>query len=239
MLEIVKTPPTSAEVATVAAPRPTTQPGPGLATSGFAFDACVCLTPLAPEARWCLRLPEADAHDIGDLSGFDLSAPMNSARPVVTDASDDAGDTAARAVAASRQRCFRIGPDEWLLNASDAERDDLTVKMERTLANRPHALVDISDRNRAYHLAGPRAAEVLNSGCPLDLAIAVFAPGMATRTLYAHADIILHRVGEEVFEVQVWRSFSAYLAEALFVTSRLANAAAAERSKSAPKYSVE
>ncbi|MEO1693616.1 MAG: sarcosine oxidase subunit gamma family protein [Pseudomonadota bacterium] len=232
MLETLKTPLTSA-AGPAAVPRPAAQPGPGLATTGFAFDACVRLTPLAAEARWSLRLPEADARDIGDLSGFDLTGPMNTARPVLRrapDGIDDAvGDNGARDVAASGQRCFRLGPDEWLLNASAAARDDLAVRMERTLANRPHALVDISDRNRAYHLVGPRAAEVLNSGCPLDLSIAAFAPGTATRTLYGHADVILHRVGDDAFDVQVWRSFSAYLAEALFVTARLANAAAAQR----------
>ncbi len=95
-----------------------------------------------------------------------------------------------------------LGPDEWLL------RIEADIFMP-TGAGLPVAITDISDRSICLVIEGPRAAELLMSGCPLDLDR--FAISRATRTIYETVEIILIREGEERFHVEIWRSFSAWL----------------------------
>ena len=99
-----------------------------------------------------------------------------------------------------------LGPDEWLLRApagtSVPSGDGLPV-----------AIVDISERAICLVIEGPRAAEVVMTGCPLDLSL--FAVGRATRTIFETVEIIIVRRADERFEVEVWRSFAPWLLTAL------------------------
>ena len=60
----------------------------------------------------------------------------------------------------------------------------------------------------------------LNAGCPLDLGLKAFPVGMATRTLFDKAEIVLWRRAQETFQVEVWRSFAPYLVAALTEAAR-------------------
>ena len=95
-----------------------------------------------------------------------------------------------------------LGPDEWLLRT---EADTVIP----TGMGLPVAITDISERSICLVLEGPRAAELLMTGCPLDLDN--FAVGRATRTIYETVEIIIIREGEDRFHVEVWRSFAAWL----------------------------
>ncbi len=99
-----------------------------------------------------------------------------------------------------------LGPDEWLLRAPAGT----SISQGEGL---PVSITDISERAVCLTLVGPRAAEVLKSGCPLDLDR--YAPGRATRTIYETVEIILLRKDQELFEVEVWRSFAPWLKAAL------------------------
>jgi heterotetrameric sarcosine oxidase gamma subunit len=109
---------------------------------------------------------------------------------------------------------LRLGPAEWLALAPDSERETLVAAIK----GRASSVVDISHRNVALSITGAKVCEVLNSGVPLDLDLAAFPIGMATRTLLGKAEILLWRKGEQAFHIECWRSFSfyvhAYLAEA-------------------------
>jgi sarcosine oxidase, subunit gamma len=83
--------------------------------------------------------------------------------------------------------------------------------LERTLSDIPHALVDISHRQFALEVSGAHAATILSGACPLDLDLAEFPVGMCTRTVLAKADIVLWRTQEQVFHLEVWRSFLGYV----------------------------
>jgi sarcosine oxidase, subunit gamma len=99
-----------------------------------------------------------------------------------------------------------LGPDEWLLilpQGSAAPTFDGV-----------HALCDVGHRNIGIDIEGPCALALIQTGCALDLARA-FPPGKATRTLYEGVEIILWRIGDERFRVEVWRSFAPYLWAAL------------------------
>ncbi len=102
------------------------------------------------------------------------------------------------------QTAFRLGPDEFLLLLPEGESPAINIA-------EPYSLVDISHRQTAILLQGPHAAEMLNAGCPLDLDKTAFPIGMATRTMFMKADIVLWRTGTETFHIEVWRSFAPYV----------------------------
>jgi sarcosine oxidase subunit gamma len=106
----------------------------------------------------------------------------------------------------------RLGPDEWLLLGAVAASGTMEQRLNEALAGRTHSLVDISHRQVAIEVSGLRAREVLNGGCPLDLADEAFPVGSATRTLFGKAEIILIRSGAAAtYRVECWRSFAPYV----------------------------
>lgn len=99
-----------------------------------------------------------------------------------------------------------LGPDEWLMRTAPGT----SIPMGEGL---PVAITDISERALCFIVDGPRAAEVIMSGCPLDLD--AFAIGRATRTIFETVEIILIREAEDRFHIEVWRSFASWLWAAL------------------------
>ena len=101
-----------------------------------------------------------------------------------------------------------IGPDEWLLIGR--EGSGLLRKCARLKPEMASA-VDISHRNTAILLAGPRSREILNAGCPRDLRDRAFPVGNAARTVMGKAEMVLFRTGEQQYRVECWRSFAEYV----------------------------
>lgn len=101
-----------------------------------------------------------------------------------------------------------LGPDEWLLRAPEGVSIALGAGQELSVT-------EVSERSLCLIVEGTRAAERLMSGCPLDLDR--FAVGRATRTIYETVEIILIRVSETCFHVEVWRSFAPWLWTALTI----------------------
>jgi sarcosine oxidase, subunit gamma len=143
-------------------------------------------------ARLVLRGPDSVIVPFGDVFGLALPQTINTA---TTD-----GDRTA----------FKLGPDEWLLlGPEDSQKH--TYDAIEAIASEPHSLVDVSHRNVGILVSGSLAPDVLNAGVMLDLDPKAFPIGMATRTLYAKAEIVLWRKGVYDFHIEVWRSFAGYL----------------------------
>jgi sarcosine oxidase subunit gamma len=106
---------------------------------------------------------------------------------------------------------LRLGPDEVLLIVPVTEGEAVSDAIGQACGETPHALVDISDRHLGFVLEGPHAADLINSGCPLDLDEAAFPVGMVTRTLFHKAEIVLWRMALTVFRVETGRSFAPYV----------------------------
>ena len=96
-----------------------------------------------------------------------------------------------------------LGPDEWLLIG--------TVSGDG--AGQPVGITEITERQITITLKGARAAEILMSGCPLDLER--MAVGRGTRTIYETVEIVVIKRGAEQFHIEVWRSFAPWLWAAL------------------------
>jgi sarcosine oxidase, subunit alpha len=88
---------------------------------------------------------------------------------------------------------LRLGPGWWLV------------------FDEPGSGVEVSGQRTVLELSGPGAAEVLLTGCPLDLHPSVF-PGHA-QTLLGQTGVILRRTAPDVYQILVRSSFTGYLAE--------------------------
>ncbi len=111
-------------------------------------------------------------------------------------------------IGATDQGVLCLGPDEWLMLAP---ANTAFTPAEGTGV----AVTEVSDRNIAVILEGPRAADLLAAGCPLDFD--AFDVGRATRTIYETVEIIVLREAADRFHVEVWRSFAPWMWTA-FVT---------------------
>ena len=98
-----------------------------------------------------------------------------------------------------------LGPDEWLL-VSDEDRVGL---LEETLAGEHCAIVDVSEARAVLELSGPGAADVLASGCRLDLE--TLRPGACAQTALARAHALLEPREGGVWRLYVGCSFAAYV----------------------------
>jgi heterotetrameric sarcosine oxidase gamma subunit len=107
-----------------------------------------------------------------------------------------------RAVVNGDRALLWLGPNEFLLLAPEGTRQ-------------PSDAVDVSHRDTAIDVWGPRAAWVINAFCALDLHPSAFPVGMCTRTLFAKAQIVLWRTDTDVFHIEVARSFAPYVWECL------------------------
>ena len=172
------------------------------ALSAAASTGPPMIAPLPEVARFSLRLRPTLAAEIGTVAGFQLDLAINRA-------------------SSGPRRSVRLGPDEWLLIGDAAEDDVIATEIAQALSDRFHALVDISHRNVVIAVRGAHAADVLNAGCPLDLAADKFPTGFATRTLLGKAEIILIREDDAPsFRVECGRSFAPYVHAFLLEAAR-------------------
>lgn len=115
-------------------------------------------------------------------------------------------------------QAMRLGPDEWILQAPEAEVAGILAACAALHASHPHSLVDISGREVTLLVSGPRAAELLSIGCPRD--IDTIAVGEGRRTLFDDATVVLWRDAPDAFRMDVWNSFVPHLADLLVTGCR-------------------
>jgi sarcosine oxidase subunit gamma len=145
-------------------------------------------------SRAVLRLKPESAPAASAAIGLNLSSPLNTAAGTM--------DYAA----------LHLGPDEWLL-LSTSPLPPLTLP-------EPFALVDVSQRQVGLTVTGPHATSTLNTGCPLDLHVSATPPGTATRTIFHKAEVVLWRLDDDTFHLEVWRSFVPYVTALLEVAAK-------------------
>jgi len=160
---------------------------------GAVSVAIAPIAPIAPMSRAILRCREADIGRISKKLGIAL--PREACR--------SAADHATSAL--------WLGPDEWLILGADMQEEDWVPGLAARLEGERCSLVDVSHRQVALSIDGPRAEDILASGCALDLALAAFPEGMCTRTMFAKAEIVLWRTRRSRFHLEVWRSFARYV----------------------------
>ena len=107
-----------------------------------------------------------------------------------------------------KETALCLGPDEWLLLATESEGEKISAAFAKMSDKTLHSLVDVGHRSVGIDLSGPAAASALNAGCPLDLD--AMAAGSCTRSVLEKAEIILMKLGDEHYRVEIARSFAEY-----------------------------
>jgi sarcosine oxidase subunit gamma len=153
----------------------------------------VSIAELPPAVRILARGGDSAADAIGNALGFALPRQP------------------CRAARSGTRAALWLGPDEWLILAPAGAGDELLAWLTARLGSTPASLVEVSDRQVAIEVAGPKAAELLAAFVMLDLDEAAFPVGMCARTLLAKAEIVLWRSERTRFRIEVWRSFAPYV----------------------------
>jgi sarcosine oxidase subunit gamma len=165
-------------------------------TMNAAFATGVTVTALAPTTRIALRIAERSAAD----GALGLALPT----------------TVGAQSAAGARTALCLGPDEWLIEAPESEREALRATVAGIAA--PHSAVEVSDREITFALEGPAALDLLATGCPRDLA--AMPVGSGARTVFDTAQVLLVREAEDRFRLTVWRSFAPHVRALLDIAVR-------------------
>jgi sarcosine oxidase subunit gamma len=101
---------------------------------------------------------------------------------------------------------FRTGPEQvWIVGSAGS---DLLDRAERDVRSEEGAVTSLSHSRTRIFIEGPRAADALRKGIPLDLSEASLAAGEAALTGVHHTPILLHRVARDRFEIYAMRTFA-------------------------------
>ena len=165
-------------------------------------DADEGIASRAPLARYLLQ----GARPVRDAAGkaFGVALP----------------EVGCRAHAGGERAALWLGPEEHLLLAPPAEAKALETQLGAALQGLAHSLVDVSQRQVGLAVSGPRARDLLESGCPLDLDDERFPVNACARSLFAKAEVVLWRRGAEEYHLEVARSFADYVLEWMRAVNR-------------------
>jgi sarcosine oxidase subunit gamma len=118
-----------------------------------------------------------------------------------------AGQGAATAAALKDHEAQWAGPDQYFVLAENRGEGALCRELKAKLSG----IASVSDQSHGriiIRIAGPKARAVLTKGTPVDLHPDQFPVGKSALTQMAHVGIHLTRVGEDAFDLSVFRGFS-------------------------------
>ena len=107
-----------------------------------------------------------------------------------------------------------LGPNEWLVVGPDqdgAGGQHLASLLRRALEGQHAAVTDVTESYSVVGVEGASAGDLLRKGTSLDLHPRSFQPGHVAQSLLARADVILHQIGPQAYDLYVRRSFADYL----------------------------
>lgn len=101
-----------------------------------------------------------------------------------------------------------LGPDHWLIVCGEGEGPALTEKLQAAFEGLFAAAVDVSGARARLRITGPAAADLLATGCRLDLDPTVFGEGQSVQTPLGNVTAIIHRVAADApsYDLYVPRS---------------------------------
>lgn len=99
-----------------------------------------------------------------------------------------------------------IGPDEWYLIAPLPEQDAIEHAFTHLYQTTIHSLVDVGHREVGIAIEGPDAVLALQTSIAFD--VGAMPVGSGCRTIIDRVQIILLRLGEDRFRLEVWHSFA-------------------------------
>lgn len=110
-------------------------------------------------------------------------------------------------------RTLWLGPDEWLVVGGDGEQESLIQQLEEAFHGQHVSLVDVSAHRTILQLSGPKARDVLEKGCLLDLHPRAFGSGQCVGTVISKTQVYLEQTNDgPTYRLYVVRSFARHLA---------------------------
>jgi sarcosine oxidase subunit gamma len=97
------------------------------------------------------------------------------------------------------------GPGQWLAVSWSTPVSDFLIGLRRALEPFGATVTDLSHARSVIRIAGPKAREVMLKGCPLDLER--FEVNDCASSLLAHLNVHIHCIGDQTFDLYVFRSF--------------------------------
>ena len=104
-----------------------------------------------------------------------------------------------------------LAPGECLLELPKSETVTRAAALTGRFASILAAVTDVSDALASFDVNGDRAAEVLMSGCSLDLYPDAFEPGRVARTVFAGISTIVWKRAVHQFRCLADRSYAGHL----------------------------
>lgn len=102
---------------------------------------------------------------------------------------------------------FRVGPERlWIVAPSMSAT---VTQLRQAFAGDKAAVTELGHARTALRLAGQAAPDLLARCVAVDLDLAVFPPGAFAQTQLHQIGVLLHRVGDDVFELYIPRSYAA------------------------------
>lgn len=115
-----------------------------------------------------------------------------------------------RVAAMGAARVLWLGPDEWLVTATEGGEAGLGERLARTQGA---VITDLSSSRAVIAVSGAAARRLLEAGCGLDLHPRAFAAGDCAQTLLARIPVIIDQVTPApAYRVLVRRSLARWLA---------------------------
>jgi sarcosine oxidase subunit gamma len=105
-------------------------------------------------------------------------------------------------------RVFWLGPDHWLVVCNDGEAPGLTDRLQSAFAGVFAAAIDVSGARSRLRLTGKAAADLLATGCKLDVGPTALGLGRCVQAPLGNATAIMHCVSLEplTYDIYVARS---------------------------------
>lgn len=103
-------------------------------------------------------------------------------------------------------RLLWTGPGQYLAVSHGHQGEELALALGTAVSDLGGVTVDLSHARTIMRLSGPACVELLAKGCALDLD--AMGAGDCTNTALSHFNVLLHREGEQAFDVYVTRSFA-------------------------------
>ena len=157
----------------------------------MSIESTLVITRLAPRCVALLQLHPADPEDI---------VPWITGAATDTDVSDESGQAG---------QVFSVSPSEWLL------MNYPLPELRRRLGGRTgRGLMRLSDVSAAFislRVEGTAARAVLAADIGAPWMPQRGKPGQYVRTRLGQVEVVLHCLGEEIFELHVDRSLADYL----------------------------
>jgi len=107
---------------------------------------------------------------------------------------------------AGARRIFRTGPEQFWVTAPVA--DSLATRLQEVVPATMGAVTSLSHSRTRIFIEGEPAREVLARSIPLDFHPSAFVIGQFALTGIHHTPVLVHRSGEQRYEIYAMRTFA-------------------------------